>query len=46
MPTDFGALGMSFSDFTPVYLDFAAGAEALAAGTSMPSCNARSPTRS
>jgi TRAP transporter TAXI family solute receptor len=28
----FGALGMSFSDFTPVYLDFAAGAEALAAG--------------
>jgi TRAP transporter TAXI family solute receptor len=28
----FGALAMSFSDFTPVYLDFAAGAEALAAG--------------
>jgi uncharacterized protein len=28
----FGALGMSFSDFTPVYLDFAAGADALAAG--------------
>jgi TRAP transporter TAXI family solute receptor len=28
----FGALGLSFSDFTPVYLDFAAGAEALAAG--------------
>ena len=28
----FGALGMSFSEFTPVYLDFAAGAEALAAG--------------
>jgi uncharacterized protein len=28
----FGALGMSFSDFTPVYLDFAVGAEALAAG--------------
>ena len=28
----FGALGMSFSQFTPVYLDFAAGAEALAAG--------------
>jgi TRAP transporter TAXI family solute receptor len=28
----FGALGMSFSDFTPVYLDFAAGAEALAVG--------------
>jgi TRAP transporter TAXI family solute receptor len=28
----FGALGMSFSDFTTVYLDFAAGAEALAAG--------------
>src|SRR5258708_3063648 len=27
----FGALGMSFSDFTPAYLDFAAGAEALAA---------------
>ena len=26
----FGALGMSFSDFTPVYLDFAAGADALA----------------
>jgi uncharacterized protein len=25
-------LGMSFTDFTPVYLDFAAGAEALAAG--------------
>ena len=28
----FGALGMSFSDFEPIYLDFAAGAEALAAG--------------
>ena len=28
----FAALGMSFSDFAPVYLDFAAGAEALAAG--------------
>ncbi len=28
----FGALGMNFSDFTPVYLDFAAGADALAAG--------------
>jgi TRAP transporter TAXI family solute receptor len=28
----FGALGMSFSDFAPVYLDFAAGAEALVAG--------------
>ena len=28
----FGALGMSFADFTPVYLDFAAGADALAAG--------------
>jgi TRAP transporter TAXI family solute receptor len=28
----FGALGMSFSDFSPAYLDFAAGAEALAAG--------------
>ena len=28
----FGALGMSFSDFTPVDLDFAAGAQALAAG--------------
>jgi uncharacterized protein len=28
-----GALGLSFADFTPVYLDFAAGAEALAAGT-------------
>jgi TRAP transporter TAXI family solute receptor len=28
----FGALGASFSDFAPVYLDFAAGAEALAAG--------------
>jgi uncharacterized protein len=28
----FGALGSSFSDFTPVYLDFAAGADALAAG--------------
>lgn len=28
----FGALGLSFSDFTPVYLDFAAGADALAAG--------------
>ena len=27
----FGALGMSFSDFSPVYLDFAAGAQALAA---------------
>lgn len=28
----FGALGSSFTDFSPVYLDFAAGAEALAAG--------------
>jgi TRAP transporter TAXI family solute receptor len=28
----FGALDLSFSDFTPVYLDFAAGADALAAG--------------
>jgi uncharacterized protein len=27
-----GALGLSFSDFSPVYLDFAAGAAALAAG--------------
>ncbi len=28
----FGALGKSFADFTPVYLDFAAGAAALANG--------------
>jgi TRAP transporter TAXI family solute receptor len=28
----FGALGLRFADFTPVYLDFAAGAEALVAG--------------
>src|SRR5258708_19366741 len=28
----FGALGMSFSDFSPVYLDFAARGAALAAG--------------
>jgi TRAP transporter TAXI family solute receptor len=28
----FGALGMSFADFMPHYLDFAAGADALAAG--------------
>jgi uncharacterized protein len=28
----FGVLGLSFSDFTPVYLDFAAGADALALG--------------
>jgi TRAP transporter TAXI family solute receptor len=28
----FGALGLSFSEFSPVYLDFAAGAEALAKG--------------
>ena len=28
----FGALGIAFSDFVPVYLDFAAGAEALAEG--------------
>ena len=28
----FGALDLSFADFTPVYLDFAAGADALAAG--------------
>ena len=28
----FGALGLGFSDFTPVYLDFAAGADALTAG--------------
>ena len=30
--TIFGVLGISFSDFTPVYLDFAAGADALVAG--------------
>ncbi|HVY58761.1 MAG TPA: TAXI family TRAP transporter solute-binding subunit [Xanthobacteraceae bacterium] len=30
--TIFGALGMSFSDFSPVYLDFAEGADALVAG--------------
>jgi TRAP transporter TAXI family solute receptor len=28
----FGVLGLSFADFTPVYLDFAAGADALALG--------------
>jgi TRAP transporter TAXI family solute receptor len=28
----FPVLGMSFSDFTPIYLDFIAGADALAAG--------------
>src|SRR6266704_4342815 len=28
----FGVLGLSFSDFTPVYLDFAPGADALARG--------------
>jgi uncharacterized protein len=28
----FGALGLSFSDLSPVYLDFAAGAQALLAG--------------
>jgi len=28
----FGTLGMSFSDFTPIYLDFAQGADAVAAG--------------
>jgi TRAP transporter TAXI family solute receptor len=28
----FGALGLRFSDFTPVYLDFAAGADALVTG--------------
>ena len=28
----FGVLGLRFTDFTPVYLDFAAGADALAAG--------------
>jgi len=28
----FGVLGLSFSHFTPVYLDFAAGADALVAG--------------
>jgi TRAP transporter TAXI family solute receptor len=28
----FGALGIAFTDFTPVYLDFAAGAEALTQG--------------
>ena len=28
----FAALGLSFGDFTPVYLDFVAGADALAAG--------------
>lgn len=30
--TIFGVLGLGFSEFTPVYLDFAAGADALAAG--------------
>ena len=30
--TIFGVLGLNFSDFLPVYLDFAAGAAALAAG--------------
>ena len=30
--TIFGVLGLTFSEFTPVYLDFAAGAEALARG--------------
>jgi TRAP transporter TAXI family solute receptor len=30
--TIFGVLGLPFSDFTPVYLDFGAGAQALAAG--------------
>ena len=30
--TIFGVLGLSFDDFTPVYLDFAAGADALVAG--------------
>jgi TRAP transporter TAXI family solute receptor len=30
--TIFGVLGLSFSEFTPVYLDFAAGAQALADG--------------
>lgn len=30
--TIFGVLGLSFDDFTPVYLNFADGAEALAAG--------------
>jgi TRAP transporter TAXI family solute receptor len=28
----FGVLGLAFSDFTPVYLDFIAGADAIAAG--------------
>jgi TRAP transporter TAXI family solute receptor len=28
----FGVLGLGFADFTPVYLDFAAGADALASG--------------
>jgi len=28
----FGVLGLSFADFTPVYLDFAGGADALVAG--------------
>lgn len=30
--TIFGVLGLTFDDFTPVYLDFAAGADALVAG--------------
>lgn len=30
--TILGVLGLSFADFTPVYLDFASGADALAAG--------------
>jgi TRAP transporter TAXI family solute receptor len=30
--TIFGVLGVAFTEFTPVYLDFAAGAQALAAG--------------
>src|SRR5262249_28622954 len=32
----FGVLGLRFLDFTPIYLDFAAGADALAAGGGRP----------
>ena len=42
----FGALGMSFSELTPVYLDFAAGAEALAAGEIDAQFQCPSPMRS
>ena len=43
--TIFGVLGLAFTEFTPVYLDFEAGADGSRAARSTPSSSARSRTR-